>query len=324
MSTPTINHRGRPPGQQHNPARGNPTTARYLAGRLLTPDDLAAVLLVTAEPATGPVPTSTVGELQALTRRYAAAGIHAVKIFANPVDRTDPTRWAGGDNTLMLSAISEIKSADAAMTIMTETCLCGQTTTGECHLRRSDGTTDTGSSIQAIADQAVAQADAGADIVGPAAMIAGCVPAVREALDSSGRDTTAIMPHMIFSSRLYDGYRNAMGATPVGGSQRPTQISPDRADHALHAAEGFLTEGADMLLLEPALFSVDILVLLHNRWPLVPLFPFSVSGEYTRLTTRGPGNTVDISAHIELATMLKRAGAARIVTYAALTIAEAL
>jgi len=151
-------------------------------------------------------------------------------------------------------------------------------------------------------------------------MIPGSVQAVRRALDDAGHEGTGIMPHLIFDSRLYDPYRQAMGAVPASGEVRPFQESPARPRDAVGTGLAFVTEGAGMLLLEPALFSTDILIALKSACG-VPLAPFSVSGEYVRFA---PADGRDWRLLAEMFTMLKRAGASQVITYAAADLAAAL
>jgi porphobilinogen synthase len=209
--------------------------------------------------------------------------------------------------------------------VMTETCLCLHTFTGDCHPRDSHGHPDQRAAIEQIAAQAVVQADAGADVVGPASMIPGSVRAVRQALDETGHDQVQIMPHLmqimphlIWRSCLYQEFRQTMEAMPSSG-QRPFHLCPGDPVAGMRAALAMLGEGADSLLLEPALTCADLLIQLHSVHPEVPLVPFSVSGEYRRLT-----RSAELGPLVELLTMLKRAGAERIITYAAVEIAATL
>ena len=141
-------------------------------------------------------------------------------------------------------------------------------------------------------------------------------------LDGGGHRDVAIMPHLIFESGLYDGYRATMGAAPRSGA-RAFQISPRQPEQAVHVAQGMVEEGADMLLAEPALHTVDTLVTLKDKVP-VPVMPFCVSGGYLRLTGLRPDGTRDMRGLIEAYTVLKRAGAGRIITYGAWEIARQL
>lgn len=294
---------------------------RPAAGVALTPDDLVMVLLVREQPGGGPMATMGLRQLRRRVPVLTGLGIRAVKLFAG-AGRRDPSGTAGSmPDSLMARAIGEIKAAGPSMTVMTETCLCSYTDTGECHVAGRNGKPDLPATIEAIAGQAVAHAQAGADITGPAAMIPGSVRAVRRALDGTGHAGTGIMPHLIFDSRLYDGYRKAMDAVPASGDTRPFQVSPTRPASAVDTGLAFTAEGAGMLLLEPALFSTDILIALKAACPAVPLAPFSVSGEYTRLA---PADGRDWRLMTELFLMLKRVGASQIITYAADGLATAL
>ena len=285
---------------------------------ILSVSDLAMVLLVRADDSRRTMPTVGLREIGAAVGELADLGIEAVKVFASG-DARDRTGSRGkAPDSLMARAISEVKAAHPPMIVMTETCLCSYTVSGECHVIDRTGRPDRLATIDAIAEQAVAQAAAGADVVGPAAMISGSVSRVRQALDDTSHPDVQIMPHVIFDSRLYDSYRQTMDATPASGERRVFQIDPARLETAERASLGFVDEGADMLLLEPALFSVDMLLALKQACR-VPIALFSVSGEYLRLRAEG-----DVRLLVELFTMLKRSGADQIITYAATDIARSL
>jgi porphobilinogen synthase len=291
------------------------------AGTALAPADLVMVLLVRDQPgAGGALATLDARQLRRRVPVLAGLGIRAVKVFAG-ASRRDRSGAAGkASGSLMARAIGEIKAADPGMTVITETCLCSYTETGECHLAGRQGKPDVQGTLGALAEQAVAQAAAGADIVGPAAMLPGSVRAVRRALDESRHSGAGIMPHLIFDSRLYDGYRKVMGAVPASGDARPFQARPGQPHGAVDAGLRFVAEGAGMLLLEPAVFCADILVALRAACG-VPLAPFSVSGEYARFA---PADGRDWRLMTELCLMLKRSGASQIITYAAADLAAAL
>ncbi|WP_169515777.1 hypothetical protein [Amycolatopsis nigrescens] len=286
---------------------------------LLAPANLTMVFLVRDDGSSQPRPMPTVplGMLNRAVTRAAHAGVQSVKLFSTD-GRRDPIGSAGrSPHSLMAQAIHEVKVVDPSVTVLTETCLCSYTASGECYIADRNGTPDVTATIDAIAEQAVAQADAGADVVGPASMLGGSVRKVRQALDETGHAGVKIMPHLIFDSRLYEGYRQTMGAVPVSGPRRAFQLAPSDSAAAIGAAAGLLAESADMLLLEPALFCADVLVVLNEHLK-IPLAPFSVSGEYTMLGA----NTGNWDLLIELFTMLRRAGADSIITYAAVEIAE--
>ncbi|MGQ0718367.1 MAG: hypothetical protein ACT4NP_13865 [Pseudonocardiales bacterium] len=285
---------------------------------MIADTDMVMVLLVRADDSRRAMPTVRLREIGAAVEEFAGLGIQAVKVFASG-DARDRTGSRGrAPDSLMARAIREVKAAHPSLIVMTETCLCSYTDSGECHLIDRNGRPDRLAAIEAIAEQAVAQAAAGADVVGPAAMISGTVSCVRQALDDTGHPDVQIMPHLIFDSCLYDAYRQTMDATPASGERRAFQIDPARPETAVMASLGFVDEGANMMLLEPAMFCADVLIALKQACP-VPIAPFSVSGEYLRLRSEGYPRLL-----VELFTLLRRSGADQIITYAAADIARSL
>ncbi|MGH3765300.1 MAG: hypothetical protein ACRDTX_09145 [Pseudonocardiaceae bacterium] len=285
---------------------------------ILSVSDLAMVLLIRADGSGRAMPTVELSKISAVVEELVDLGIPAVKVFASGDARNCTGSRGKAPGSLMARAIGEVKEAHSSMIVMTETCLCSYTDSGECHLIDRTGHPDQLATIEAIAEQAVAQATAGADVVGPAAMINGSVSCVRQALEDTGHSEVQIMPHLIFDSRLYDAYRQTMDAIPTSGERRVFQIDPAQPETALRASLGFVDEGADMLLLEPALFCADVLTALKQACQ-VPIAPFSVSGEYLKLRSEG-----DSPLLVELFTMLKRSGADQIITYAAADIARSI
>ncbi|MER8234133.1 hypothetical protein [Streptomyces sp. NPDC094049] len=296
----------------------------FLGGPTLTPADLGMVVLVREydddEPR--PMPRLTVREVRETVRALSDVGVGSVKLFAGSRVRDARASQTTSRTSLMARSIGAAKRAAPDVLVMTETCVCSYNDSGECWLADEHGTIDVEETIAVLAAQSVTQADAGADIVGPAAMIPGSVRAVREALDAAGHTQVGIMPHLIFESSLYEGYRLSMEATPRSGA-RAFQINPGRPEKAVHMARAMVDEGADMILTEPALHTVDTVVHLKEKVP-VPLVPFSVSGEYLRLSDVREDGQRDLRGLVESYTVMKRAGAARIMTYAALDIARLL
>jgi porphobilinogen synthase len=295
---------------------------KLLETSALTPADLCLAVLVTAVQADRAMPTTTVAGLSAMMRKCAALGVRSVKLFAESVERDETGELSVADDSLMARAIRAAKDAAPDVAVMTEVCLCSYTRDGACYVSDRYGRPDVGATVSITSRQAVAHADAGADVVGPASMVLGASGGVRQALDGAGHEGVSVMPHVIFRSALYEGFRLTMRATPKAGNDREFQISPGRAEQFVDAALRMEAHGADMLLLEPALFTADVLARLREA-TLAPLFPFSVSGEYTALTCVDPRTgRRDVRRLAELCTMLKRAGAAATVTYAALDIAR--
>ncbi|MFE7274486.1 hypothetical protein [Streptomyces sp. NPDC057623] len=316
-----------PPARTHgatSPLRSRPAVRRFLEGPALTPADLSMVLLVTEKESDRPMPTLTVGKIPAAMREVQQLGIRSVKIFAESTQRDAAGKFSVVPDALMARAVRAAKDTEPEIAVMTETCLCSYTDTGFCYVSDRHGRPDIAATTDVTARQAVAHAAAGADIVGPASMVVGTAKGAREALNAAGHESVSIMPHVIFWSSLYDGFRLTMGATPQAGSDREFQINPGKPEQFIDTALQLVGDGADMLLLEPAMFSADVLTELKKR-TLAPLFPFSVSGEFSTLShvDTATGKR-DVRRLEELFTMLKRAGAEASITYAALDIARHL
>ncbi|WP_432096314.1 hypothetical protein [Streptomyces sp. bgisy100] len=323
MAIPTT-HRPRTSSGATSPLRSRTAVRNLLEPQTLTPADLSMVLLVTAEEADRPMPTVTVAGIPAVMREAARLGVRSVKLFAESADRDTTGEISLSPDSLMARAVRTAKDAEPSIALMTETCLCSYTAEGACYLSDRYGRPDVPATLEVTAAQAIAHAEAGADIVGPASMVLGTTRSARRALDDTGHDGVSVMPHVIFWSGLYDNFRRTMGATPKAGANREFQINPGRADQFIDTALRMESNGADMLLLEPAQFTADVLATLRGA-TRAPLFPFSVSGEYTTLSRVDPETgRRDVRLLIELFTMLKRAGATASVTYAALDIARQL
>ncbi|WP_146087516.1 hypothetical protein [Thermomonospora echinospora] len=270
------------------------------------------VILVRQDRSEGSLRAYTVQELPWVAQRVQAAGIEAVKLFA--ADQAGSSGIHGEDpGSVMARAIRIIKRTCPRLQVWTETCLCSHLPSGECHLSK-DGRPDEAGTIAALSRQAVAQAAAGADVVGPAAMVPGSVEACRRALCAAGLGHVGVMPHLIMCSGLYSGYRATMGITPPAESRRFQLPVGGHTAAAVERGLLMLAEGANALLIEPALFSADILAGLRARTD-APLVAFSVSGECAALPP---------AILAEEYTMLLRAGASRVASHAALTVADTL
>jgi porphobilinogen synthase len=310
-----------------NPLRGRAPMRQLLERQPVEVADLVMPLLVRSNDdgdASVRLPSVTLGDLSEEVRQLADVGIRAVKLFASGERKDLRGSEAVDPDTLMIRAIKACKVAAPSLCVMTETCLCPYTVEGSCVSTAEDGSLDLDGTLELLADAAVLQADAGADSVGPAPMMDGSVRAVRAALDANGWHNVSIMPHVIFSSCLYGGYRQTMRTAPRRMNRQAFQVHPSRPEQAIDLARRFRSEGADMLLLEPAMFGLDILVRLRAILDC-PLVPFSVSGEYAMLTGSLPSGVPDaLDVLLEFLTSLKRAGADLVITYAAKDIARAL
>lgn len=304
-----------------HPLRGRESTRALLHRPMLQPADLVMPLLVVDESIDPTVeqlvPTYTFESAVEEASHLGELGIRGVKIFASCATKDRTGSETRNDDGLLLRCVRAIRAAAPNLCLITETCLCSYTDHGNCVVVDNDGHADLDATSTAIADFAVRQAQAGVDVVGPAAMLNGSVRATRDALNAAGFANVGVMPHLIFTSSLYDVYRRTMRAAPASGLRSAFQIDPSLPQQATDQALSYLDEGADMLLLQPALFELDVLVQLRKLVDC-PIAPFSVSGEYALLRPAG------LPATLEFASSLKRAGADFIVTYSAKELAASL
>jgi len=282
----------------------------------LTPADLIMPMLIRTEPTASPLPTFTLDEVGPAAAHLERLGVGAVKLFANGATRSLSGGDAASPFAPMITAIDAVKAAAPDLAVITENCLCSYNTDGLCVLT-DDGEYDHQATLDTLAAQAVQQARAGADVIGPASMVDGHTGFVRQALDAQGFQEVALMPHLIFTSGMYGGYRAAMRAIPPG-NRAAFQIHVSRPEQGVQVARQMVAEGADMLLLEPAIHTVDLLAMLGRELPDVPLVPFAVSGEWAEITYSGQRPLNEYTpALLERLRMYKRAGADAVITYSA-------
>ena len=307
-----------------SPVRARPAVRRFLHRDPLTAADLCMPLLVRRGAPTSPVPTVTLNEVGPRVRELALLGVGGVKIFAEG-ERDDQGGDAASVDAPLIHAIRAAKEAAPDMAVMTENCLCSHTHTRACVLTDDRGRYDHAATLEILGAQALMQAEAGADILGPAAMVDGLTGHVRGVLDNAGHRDVALMPHLIMTSRMYDGYRAAMNAAPKG-NRSAFQVHPSRPDQAVHVARRMVAEGADMILLEPALHTIDLLARLGADAEVnVPLVPFCVSGEWAQLTHSGTRPTEEYMPDLlERLAVYMRSGAAAVITYSAREAAQRL
>lgn len=293
---------------------------------LSTRDLMQVVLVVGDEIAAlpgGSVPVFTHRQLPSLAAELRELGIRQIKLFAAEREKGNAVARATAPDSALVRAIRELKACDPDLYIAVETCLCPYTESGSCGVHDDHGTLDLAHTKSAFASMALRHAEAGADAVGPASMIPGCVKACRSALDEAGWLHVGVMPHLIMRSPFYGPYRAVMGTDGAGAeaSRRPFQIDARERRPAVGAARRFVEEGADSILMEPALFILDTVRDVHEAVD-VPLGCFSVSGEYQLL--KGDNGDPNNVALLEFCRSAKRAGARFIATYGAREIARTL
>lgn len=265
-------------------------------------------------------------EIAAVARGAYESGVQAVLLFGIPKSKDEKAREAYAESGIVQNAVRQIKKQAPDLTVITDVCLCEYTSHGHCGVTRRDGEhfhVLNDESVELIAKSAVSHAAAGADMVAPSDMMDGRVGAVRTALDQAGFDQTGIMSYAAkFSSVFYGPFRDAAESPPQFGDRRSYQMDPANADEALREVELDLAEGADIVLVKPALPYLDILWRVRERFGR-PTAVYHVSGEFAMVKAAVRDKVVDERAAVlEIMTSLKRAGADFIVTYWALELME--
>lgn len=262
------------------------------------------------------------GALGAQARLLEQLGIGGVLLFGIPATKDELGSCAYDDNGVVQRAIREIKEAAPRLVVVTDVCLCEYTSHGHCGLVR-DGEVQNDETLELLAREAVSHAAAGADIVAPSDMMDGRVAALREALDAAGYSTVPIMAYSAkFASVFYGPFRDAAESAPQFGDRRAYQMDPANGREALREVELDVAEGADMVMVKPALPYLDVLARVRDRWDL-PIVAYNVSGEYAMLKAAAANGWLDERrAVLETLTSIKRAGADIIITYHAIDAAR--
>ena len=253
----------------------------------------------------------------ARAREMSSLGVGGVILFGIPDAKDDDGRGAADPKGPVARTLAAMRDADLRLVLMADVCLCEYTTHGHCGVV-VDGDVDNDATLPIISDAAVAYAEAGADVVGPSGMMDGQVAAIREALDQSGHQQTAILAYSSkAASAFYGPFREAAGSAPAFGDRRGYQMDFANAREALREMDLDLREGADMLMVKPALTSLDLLARARQRFD-VPLAAYHVSGEVAMIEAAAANGWIDRrAAAMESLTAIVRAGADVVLTYLA-------
>ena len=245
----------------------------------------------------------------------ADLGIPAVMLFGLP-SKKDPLGTEAYDpEGIIQEAIKVIKRSSSAMMVITDVCLCEYTDHGHCGVI-DGGRVDNDATLELLARTALSHVQAGADMVAPSAMMDGQVRAIRDALDSHDYSESPIMGYAAkFASAFYGPFRVAADSTPQFGDRRSYQMDPANARMAMREIESDIAEGADIVMVKPAMAYLDIIRQARDRFDH-PLSAYNVSGEYSMIKAAASQGWIDgKSATLELLTAIKRAGADIILTY---------
>jgi porphobilinogen synthase len=251
-------------------------------------------------------------------------GIPAVILFGIPSHKDENGSEGISDDGIVQQAIKAIKSEVKKLVIITDVCFCEYTDHGHCGWIKN-GEVDNDKTLEMLKAMAVSHARAGADMVAPSDMMDGRIAAIRSALDKHGYQDIPIMSYAAkFASTFYGPFRDAVESAPQFGDRRSYQMDPANGDEALREVELDVREGADIVMIKPAMAYMDLIWRIKKRFRM-PVAAYSVSGEYSMIKAAAQRNWIDEKGVVlELLTSLKRAGADLIITYFAKDVAELL
>jgi porphobilinogen synthase len=252
--------------------------------------------------------------------------LQAVLLFGIPEKKDEQASRAYAENGVVQKALQAIKAKCPDLVVITDVCLCGYMSHGHCGVTRVDGDhfhVLNDETVELLVKTALSHAAAGADLVAPSDMMDGRIGAIRDALDAGGFDQTGIMSYAAkFASVFYGPFREAAESPPQFGDRRSYQLDCANADEALREVALDIDEGADIVMVKPALPYIDVLWRIHERFEK-PTAAYHVSGEYAMLKAAAEKGVVDErAAVIEIMTALRRAGADIIITYWARELAK--
>ncbi len=266
----------------------------------------------------------SVDRLVSEAKEVAALGIPAVLLFGLPSHKDETASEAAAPKGTVQQAVRQLKKQVPELLVITDVCLCGYTSHGHCGILHQKEV-DNDATLEVLAQVAVSHAEAGADIVAPSDMMDGRVGAIREGLDERGFEMVPIMSYAVkYASSFYGPFRDAAESAPAFGDRRSYQMDPANAREALREAALDVEEGADILMVKPALPYLDIISQVAGEFDL-PLAAYQVSGEYAMLKAAAEKGWLDEQAvMLESLLAIKRAGAAMILTYFAKEAARVL
>jgi porphobilinogen synthase len=245
----------------------------------------------------------------------ATSGVRALILFGVPADKDEAATGAWEDEGIVQQALRELRPRFPELVLLTDVCLCEYTPHGHCGVV-VDGAVDNDRSVELLARTAVSHADAGADVVAPSDMMDGRVGAIREALDDHGFEATPILAYSAkYASAFYGPFREAADSAPAFGDRRGYQMDPANVREAIRECKIDLAEGADGIMIKPALPYLDVIRAARAAFD-APLAAYNVSGEYAMVKAAARAGWLDErAAALESLTAIKRAGADLIVSY---------
>jgi porphobilinogen synthase len=257
----------------------------------------------------------TVEELVAEAEECEALGISSLLLFGLPEEKDDRGSGAWEDDGIVQQALRALRERVPGLVLITDVCLCEYTSHGHCGVLEGDEVAND-ETLELLARTAVSHAEAGADAVAPSDMMDGRVAALRGALDDAGFEATPILAYSAkYASAFYGPFREAADSAPAFGDRRGYQMDPANVREALRECEQDVREGADLLMVKPAMPNLDVIRAVRERFDL-PVAAYNVSGEYAMLKAAGAAGWLDEqAAALESLTAIKRAGADIVISY---------
>ena len=311
--------------------RSSPSMRRLVRQTRLSVDDLVYPLFVReGEGIKEPIKSITgcyhfsPDTIAAEAAEVASLGIPAVLLFGLPGRKDEVGSEAWAENGVVQRAIRQIKKNTPELLVVTDVCLCGYTSHGHCGVIR-DGKVDNDPTCELLAKMALSHAQAGAEIVAPSDMMDGRVRYIREALEENGFKDVAIMSYAAkYASAFYGPFRDAAESAPAFGDRRTYQMDPPNANEAMAEIALDIEEGADIVMVKPALAYLDVIYRARQRFDC-PIAAYNVSGEYMMLNAAAEKRLLDKeAAMMEMLTSIKRSGADVIITYFAKEVGKIL
>jgi len=257
----------------------------------------------------------TVEELVAEAEQCASLGVPALLLFGIPEEKDDRGSEAWADDGIVQQALRALRERVPQLVLITDVCLCEYTSHGHCGVLAGDDVAND-ETLDLLARTAISHVEAGADAVAPSDMMDGRVAALRGGLDDAGFESTPIISYSAkYASAFYGPFREAADSAPAFGDRRGYQMDPANVREALRECEQDVREGADMLMVKPALPNLDIIRAVRERFDL-PLAAYNVSGEYAMVKAAGAAGWLhERAAALESLTAIKRAGADVVISY---------
>ncbi len=253
-------------------------------------------------------------------------GIKSVILFGIPNKKDDVGSQAYDENGIIANAIDSIKSAIPDLIVVADACLCEYTSHGHCGIVDKNGQILNDPTLELLKKEAYVYAKMGADIIAPSGMMDGMVKAIRESLDENNFSDVAIMSYSAkYSSSFYGPFRDAAQSAPAFGDRKTYQMDFRNAKEAIKEVLLDIEEGADIVMVKPALAYLDVIKTIKDEFPYIPLAAYNVSGEYSMVKAAANLGWIDEkAAMLEIITAIKRAGADIIITYFAKEMAKIL